>query len=426
MAATINFLDFIELFLKAGNGGNGTVAFLQEAHRAKGGPSGGDGGDGGNIVIISDKNVRSLNKFRFVHHLKAKNGENGSGKSKKGKRGTDRIVKVPIGTIIYNEDREILYDFSKDQEQIILLKGGKGGFGNARFKSSKMVKPSFALNGEETNETKYIFELKLLADVALVGFPNAGKSTLISKISNAKPKIANYPFTTLTPHLGIVSLRNGHDFIVADIPGLIEGAHEGKGIGHRFLKHIERCRVIIYLLDPTNDEEKNLIKQKEKLKNELKLFNKDLMKNESIIVVNKMDLLEEKEINVIKERFKKEPIFISARNKVNLETLVFKMDEVLQNIPVQYMRTDSSKQHIVYKKTPLVEEILIKNNVYYIKGKIEKDVGRINFDQYDAIYFFKRYLKLNGIEKMLRKKGIKDGDIVIIGKKEFTYYEEEE
>ncbi|MCD6580084.1 GTPase ObgE [bacterium] len=425
MVAPVNFLDYVELYLKAGYGGDGTVAFLQESHRAKGGPAGGDGGDGGNVIISSDKNIRSLSKFRFVHHLKAASGEHGGGKSKKGKRGEDLVIGVPIGTIIYNEDHEKIYDFTKDKEEVILLKGGKGGFGNARFKSSRMVKPSFALKGEETDEQKYIVELKLLADIALVGFPNAGKSTLISKISNAKPKIANYPFTTLTPHLGIVFLKNGHDFIVADIPGLIEGAHEGKGVGHRFLKHIERCRIMVYLLDPDNKEERNLIKQKQKLENELRAFNKNLVENRSIIAVNKIDLLTEEEIKKLGKQFSETPEFISAKNKINLNKLLYKMDEELQSIPIENTRSDANKKHIVYKKEALVKEVIVKNNVFYIYGKIEKDVKRLNFEQYDTIYFFKRYLKLNGIDKILRKSGIRDGDIVVIGKMEFTYIEED-
>ena len=322
----MNFVDFSTIYVKAGNGGNGCTAFLREKFRPKGGPSGGDGGRGGHIIIQSDSNLSTLKDVSYKRKYFAKNGGDGKGKNMHGKNGLDVIIRVPLGTIIKDVDSDfIIGEFKISNKSIVIAKGGNGGFGNARFKTHNNPAPRRANDGQAGEEKKIELELKVLADVGLVGFPNAGKSTFISKISNAKPKIADYPFTTLVPNLGIVKYGDYNSFVVADIPGLIENASDGKGLGLKFLKHIERTRILAYMIDVNSDD---ILKEFKTLKNELKKYNKDLLDRPSILFLTKFDILNEdnkqyklpKNINVLE---------ISSVSNINIKQAIKMMYEKL-------------------------------------------------------------------------------------------------
>ncbi len=327
------FIDYATIFVKAGRGGNGIVSFRREKYVPKGGPDGGNGGDGGNIIIKANKHLNTLLDFKYKKHYKAGNGENGKSSNKYGKKGEDIVISVPVGTIVKDaETGKVLIDLIKDKQEIIIAHGGKGGRGNAEFATSTNQAPRFAEQGKEGEEKKIELELKLIADVGLVGFPNAGKSTLISVISAAKPKIADYPFTTLVPNLGIVKVDEFKSFVVADMPGLIEGAHLGKGLGIQFLRHIERTRVLAFLIDCTIKNPKENLKI---LRQELKLFKKELLKKPQLVVFTKIDLADEdliKKIKKIKLNDKqiKAIHYISAVTHTGIDNLIKSMWELLQ------------------------------------------------------------------------------------------------
>ena len=300
------FVDQAKIYVKAGNGGAGCVSFRREKFVPKGGPDGGDGGDGGDAILVADTQIHTLYDFYYQVHFRAENGRPGMGKKMKGRDGEDLILKVPVGTIVRDaETGEVLGDLVKPGQRLVVAKGGKGGKGNARFATPTRQAPRIATPGTPGEERWLILELKLIADVGLVGFPNAGKSTFLSRVSAARPKIADYPFTTLHPNLGVVKLFEGETFVIADIPGLIEGAHKGVGLGHDFLKHIERTRVLLYMLDSSHGEE--VLKEFETLKKELELFNPVLLQKEYLIALNKIDLVpDEKEREALKGLFPEE------------------------------------------------------------------------------------------------------------------------
>ncbi|MFL2616997.1 MAG: GTPase ObgE [Flavobacteriaceae bacterium] len=317
-----NFVDYVKIHVSSGKGGSGSTHLRREKYVAKGGPDGGDGGRGGNIVFVSDKNLWTLYHFKFKKHFKAEQGHNGSKSRSSGANGKDEIIKIPVGTVVKDlESGEILFEPISDNEEKVVVPGGKGGLGNWHFKSSTNQTPKYAQPGLEGHEKQLLLELKVLADVGLVGFPNAGKSTLLSVITDAKPKIANYEFTTLKPNLGIVRHRDFKSFVVSDIPGIIEGASEGKGLGHHFLRHIERNSTLLFLI---SCESRNVIKEYQTLLNELKNFNRELLNKERIVVISKSDLINQKERLAIKNKLKTnlqkiESHFISA---VTLEGIV--------------------------------------------------------------------------------------------------------
>jgi GTP-binding protein len=317
-----NFVDYVKIHVSSGKGGSGSTHLRREKYVAKGGPDGGDGGRGGNIVFVSDKNLWTLYHFKFKKHFKAESGHNGSKSRSSGANGKDEIIKIPVGTVVKDlESGEILFEPISDNEEKVVVPGGKGGLGNWHFKSSTNQTPKYAQPGLEGYEKQLLLELKVLADVGLVGFPNAGKSTLLSVITDAKPKIANYEFTTLKPNLGIVRHRDFKSFVVSDIPGIIEGASEGKGLGHHFLRHIERNSTLLFLI---SCESRNVIKEYQTLLNELKNYNRELLDKERIVVISKSDLINQKERLAIKNKLKTnlqkiESHFISA---VTLEGVV--------------------------------------------------------------------------------------------------------
>ena len=310
----MKFIDHAKISVKSGKGGDGCIAFLREKFRPKGGPSGGDGGNGGSIIFISDSKLTTLQDYSYKKQYFAKPGENGKGKNMHGKNAENIILKVPVGTIIKDlNNNKIIHDFKNEDEKITLCKGGNGGFGNARFKSNKNPAPRIANDGEQGTLLDLELELKVLADVGLVGFPNAGKSTFISSVSNAQPKIANYPFTTLIPNLGIVKYDEYKSFVMADIPGLIEGASDGKGLGIKFLKHIERTKILVFMIDLNSED---IIKEYNLLNKELKLFDKELLKKPSIILLTKLDAIDcDKEIKISGKKVLK----ISSLSKINLQ-----------------------------------------------------------------------------------------------------------
>tara|TARA_B100000941_G_C28507484_1_gene558297 strand:+ start:3167 stop:4144 length:978 start_codon:yes stop_codon:yes gene_type:complete len=324
----MNFIDFASIHVKAGNGGNGCSAFLREKFRPKGGPAGGDGGRGGHVIVVSDSNLSTLHDVSYNKRYFAKKGEDGRGKNMHGKNGADIIIRVPLGTIIRNVDTDhFIDDLKDDKKEIIIARGGNGGFGNARFKTQNNPAPRKANSGQEGEEKKLELELKVLADVGLVGFPNAGKSTLISKISNAKPKVADYPFTTLEPNLGIVRFHEFKSFVVADIPGLIEGASSGKGLGLKFLKHIERTKILVYMIDVNTE---SIDEEYKVLKGELEKYNADLVDKPSILLLTKCDVEEENESTLsLKENIKF--IKISSLKNINLDKAIYMMTELLES-----------------------------------------------------------------------------------------------
>jgi GTPase len=325
------FIDYAEIEVKAGDGGNGAVAFRREKYVPKGGPSGGNGGKGGNIIIEAHHNLSTLLDFRYKKHYKAGNGKPGSSSLKDGKNGEDILIHVPVGTVIKDpKTSKVLFDLDADCKKIIIAKGGKGGKGNSNFATPTNQAPRYAEEGKIGEEKKIILELKLIADVGLVGFPNAGKSTLISKISAAKPKIADYPFTTLEPNLGIVKYKDYKSFTVADIPGIIEGAHEGKGLGTKFLRHIERTKILLFLIEVTSN---NIQSDYNTLLNELEGFSPELAKKTKIIGISKTDLIEEKEINkILKKKIKNVDGKILAFSSASMKGIQELLDRLWQTL----------------------------------------------------------------------------------------------
>ncbi len=325
------FIDYSKIYVKAGDGGDGAVAFRREKYVPKGGPSGGNGGDGGNIIFVADRNKNTLIDFRYKKKFVAANGAKGEKSLKDGKNGEDILIKVPVGTLIKDESSgEVLADLDEDNKSVTLLKGGRGGKGNSNFATATNQAPRYAEEGEKAGELNLILELKLIADVGLVGFPNAGKSTLISVISAAKPKIADYPFTTLEPSLGIVNYKDYESFVVADIPGIIEGAHEGKGLGHRFLRHIERTGILLILIDVAED---NYQEQYDTILSELQNFSDKLAEKEKIVAFSKIDILDDELMAEVKKRKLKsydgKIFYISSAAKIGLESI---LDELWNRI----------------------------------------------------------------------------------------------
>ncbi len=322
----MKFLDQIKIYVKAGNGGNGSPSFRREKFIEFGGPDGGDGGKGGSVILKSERNLNTLIDYRYQQHHKAKRGENGMGQNRTGKGGEDLILKVPIGTQVFEEDNKtLIYDFIKPGEEFVAAAGGKGGLGNTRFKSSTNRAPRKFTKGTSGEEFTIYLQLKTIADIGIIGLPNAGKSSLLASITNANPKIANYQFTTLNPNLGVASYDD-KEVTIADIPGLIEGAHEGTGLGIKFLKHIERCKSLLHLIDITNDD---LEKSYNEVKNEIKNYSSDLLKKKELIVLNKIDLIDENIVNQIIEKFSKkiqgEILTLSTLNKESVSKIKAKL-----------------------------------------------------------------------------------------------------
>lgn len=419
------FVDYAKIYVKGGDGGNGIVAFRREKYVPMGGPAGGDGGRGGNVVFVADEGLSTLMDFKYRRHFKAERGAHGQGKNMHGPWGEDLVVKVPVGTVIRDDSTdEVIADLIQPGQEVIVARGGRGGRGNARFISSVNRAPNIAENGEPGEERWIRLELKLLADVGLVGFPNAGKSTLISVISAAKPKIADYPFTTLVPNLGVVQTRNHESFVVADIPGLIEGAHQGTGLGHDFLRHIERTRVLIFVLDTAETEGRDCLQDYAVLRKELEAFNPDIASRPFIIAANKMDMPEaQANLSKLQDEFGDAVLPISAATGQGIEPLIDRVWQLLSLVPREEVLTGEAEivRRFEEEEPFTIEKI---DGVFEVKGKrIEKLVAMTNFNTDDGLKRFQRIIEKMGLEKALKDMGAQEGDTVRIKDLEFDYSE---
>ena len=427
------FADRAEIYIRSGKGGDGHVSFRREMFVAAGGPNGGDGGRGGDIVFEVDSGLNTLTDYRFVRKYCAKDGENGNKNNCTGKDGEDLILKVPEGTIIKETTTgKVIADMSHDNKRQVILRGGRGGKGNQHYATATMQVPKFAQPGQAAQELNVTLELKVIADVGLVGFPNVGKSTLLSRVTNAKPKIANYHFTTLNPNLGVVDLENGDGFVIADIPGLIEGASAGVGLGHEFLRHIERTRVIIHMVDAASTEGRDPVEDIKTINAELKAYDAKLAQKPQVIAANKTDVLygeeAEEAVNRIKEAFAEEnvPVFsISAVSGKGLKELLYYVNDLLKSIDVEpiVFEPEFSLDSLVIANEPYTVEYDAEDKVYVVEGpRIEKMLGYTNIDSEKGFEFFQNFLKNNGILEQLEELGIKDGDTVRMYGLEFDYY----
>ena len=420
------FIDIAKIELKAGKGGDGCVSFRREKYDPDGGPYGGDGGDGGSIIFISDESVRTLMDFRYKKHYFAQNGENGRTKKQYGKKGEDLIIKVPIGTLVKDyETDKVIYDFKEKDDKFIIAKGGKGGKGNARFATSTRQAPRFAQPGTKGEQRVINLELKLIADVGLVGLPNVGKSSLLSILSDAKPKIANYHFTTLEPNLGVCRVEENKSFVIADIPGLIEGASSGVGLGFEFLKHVERTRLLVHVLDVSGIEGRDAISDYETIYKELKLYNENLKSKKEIIVLNKIDLLSSDEnIKKAKEYFKDKTVLeLSAVTKMGIKELKYKIYDELSKIKIDYDTFDEKFEYVEEIEKDAYE-IYMEDGTFYVEGPlIDYLVYITNFQDYDSLKYFQKVLLDKGVINELKEKGVKEGQTIVIGEMEFEFFE---
>ena len=428
------FTDYTKIIIKSGKGGNGHVSFRREKYVPDGGPDGGDGGKGGDIIFEVDDSMNTLNDFRHKHKWAAENGEEGKKRNCHGKKGEDLVIHVPAGTIIRDATTDkVIADMSGENKRQIILTGGKGGLGNQHFATSSMQAPKYAQPGQEALELEVRLELKVIADVGLVGFPNVGKSTLLSCSTNATPKIANYHFTTLNPILGVVDLGEGAGFVMADIPGLIEGASEGIGLGHEFLKHIERTKVIIHVVDAAGTEGRDPIADIHAINQELESFNPELLKKPQVIAANKIDAIYEGNNEIIeklKETFEPSGIKvfpISAVSRQGVRELMFYVKSLLDEMddtPVIYEQEFFPDSRAL-EGEPYTIEVDPEDGAYVVEGsKIDKMLGYANIDSEKGFLFFQKFLKEQGILKELEAKGIQEGDTVRMYGLEFDYYKE--
>lgn len=422
------FIDFARIHLKAGKGGDGAVAWRREKFEPSGGPFGGDGGDGGNIILQTDEGIRTLMDFRYRRSYKGENGENGGTKRMFGKAGEDIILKVPVGTLVKDKETEgIIVDLKEPDQTYTIVKGGRGGRGNARFATATRQAPSFAEPGTEGDEREIILELKLLADVGLIGFPNVGKSTILSTISSAKPKIANYHFTTLKPNLGVVKVEEGKSFVIADIPGLIEGAHEGIGLGHEFLRHIERTSVLVHVLDVSGYEGRDPIEDFYTINQELFQYNEKLKEKPQIIVANKMDIPgAEENLKRVKEEFEPkgyEVLELSAATLQGLEALKYKMWDIVSKTEIDYETYDDYHIDVIEEEEdPII--VRKENGMYIVEGVfIDRLLRGTHFNNRGSVRHFQKVLRDQGVIEKLKELGIQEEDSVFISEYEFEFFE---
>ena len=417
------FTDYSKIKIASGKGGDGTVSFHREKYVASGGPDGGDGGRGGDVVFVVDDNLATLSDFRYKRSYSAQDGENGSGARRTGKSGSNLEIRVPRGTLIRDaESGRLLADMSQT-ERYVAAQGGRGGAGNQHYATSTRQTPRFAKTGEDGRQREVELELKLLADVGLVGFPNVGKSTLLSRVSNARPKIANYHFTTINPNLGIVDIGDYRSFVMADIPGLIEGAGEGAGLGHRFLRHIDRCRLIVHLVDVAETEDRDAIKDFEKINAELAVYDADLATRPQIIAANKCDAAIPEQIELLQKYADEngyEMYPISAVTGEGIKELVSAIVRKLDELPpIKVYEPDIEPEEI---KVVRPIEVKVHDGVFeLIGGELEKAIRNTNFDDYESLQYFQKLLVDSGAIDMLERAGIKEDDTVRIGEYEFDY-----
>ena len=426
------FADSAKIIIKSGKGGDGHVSFRREKYVPNGGPDGGDGGKGGDVVFVVDEGLNTLTDFRHKRKYAAENGEEGKKRNCHGKNGADIIVKVPPGTIIRDaETDKVIADMSGDNRRQMILKGGNGGNGNQHYATSTMQAPKYAQPGQPAIELEVRLELKVIADVGLVGFPNVGKSTLLSRVTNANPKIANYHFTTLNPNLGVVDLDEGKGFVIADIPGLIEGASEGVGLGHEFLKHIERTKVMIHMVDAASTEGRDPIADIYAINKELEAYNPELCKKPQVIAANKIDAIysgDEDPVDKLRAEFEPKGIRVFAISAVSgkgLKELLYAVWEMLQNVddtPIVFEQ-EYFPETAMYKDEPYTVEYNEEEEAYVVEGpRIEKMLGYTNIESEKGFLFFQKFLKEQGILEELEKSGIQEGDTVRMYGLVFDYY----
>lgn len=422
------FVDQAKIYIKAGDGGDGAVSFHREKYVAAGGPDGGDGGKGGDIVFVVDDNISNLIDFRYKRKYVAEKGQNGGGKNCSGRNAPDLVVKVPRGTVVKEiKSGRILADLSTD-EPAIIAHGGKGGRGNALFATSTRQIPKFAKPGFRGDEYEVMLELKLIADVGLVGFPNVGKSTLISVVSAAKPKIANYHFTTLTPVLGVVKIEEGKSFVMADIPGLIEGASEGVGLGHEFLRHVERCRLIVHVIDVSGSEGRDPIEDFKAINHELENFSMELAEAPQIVAANKSDMATPEQVERLRNYVEDQGLLfyeISAATTKGTKELMYGVWERLSVLPpvkqfeAQPLTQEELDDKLISKKD---FRVTVEDGVYFVEADWLLDILRTaNMDDYSSLQYFQNVLRTSGIIDKLEEMGIEEGDTVSIFDFEFEY-----
>ena len=427
------FADRAKIFILSGKGGDGHVSFRRELYVPNGGPDGGDGGRGGDVIFEVDEGLNTLYDYRHKRKFKAQDGEEGGKRRCHGKDGSDIILKVPEGTVIREaESGRVIADMSGENRRQIILKGGRGGAGNQHFATATMQVPKYAQPGQPAQELEVILELKVIADVGLVGFPNVGKSTLLSRVTNAQPKIANYHFTTLTPNLGVVDLEGGGGFVIADIPGLIEGASEGVGLGHEFLRHIERTRVLIHMVDAASTEGRDPIEDIYAINKELKAYNAEIAARPQVIAANKVDVLggDQEPVERLKQEFEPQGIRvfpISAVAGQGLKELLYYVKELLDASPQEAIVFEQEffpGEELVYEKLPYtVAKSEDEDGVYIVEGpRIEKMLGYTNLDSEKGFAFFQNFLKNTGILDELEAAGIQEGDTVRMYGLAFDYY----
>lgn len=430
------FVDKAKIYVKGGDGGDGLVAFRREKYVPEGGPAGGDGGRGGDVIFRVDEGLRTLMDFRYQRHFKAERGVKGRNKSQHGANAEHMIVRIPPGTVLIDDDtQEVIADMTRHGQQVVVAKGGRGGRGNTRFATANNTAPELAENGEEGQERYIVMELKVMADVGLVGFPSVGKSTLLSVVSAAQPKIGAYHFTTITPNLGVVDVGDGRSFVMADLPGLIEGASEGVGLGHEFLRHVERTRIIIHVVDMSGSEGRDPFEDWVLINDELKQYNANLIDRPQIVAANKMDMPESEE-NLIsfRERVAKlrpdlEIMPISSLTRQGVQELLYRATDILDSIPVAPVVEEvaESSERKVYKLEAEADDtftITRDNEAFVVSSpRIEKMLKRMQLSTHDAILKLARTLRHMGVDAELRKRGAVEGTIVRIGEFEFEFVE---
>ena len=423
------FTDYTKIIIKSGDGGNGAATFRREKYVAAGGPDGGDGGKGGDIYFQVDKDKNTLIDFRYNKKFKAKNGENGSGSNCNGKYGEDLYIKVPIGTIIRDaQTNKVIADLSKPNQIELVLKGGRGGRGNSHFKTSTRQAPRFSEDGDKGEEKEVILELNLLADVGLLGFPNVGKSTFLSKVTDARPKIANYHFTTLEPNLGVVKTKDGDGFVIADIPGIIEGASEGVGLGIQFLRHVERTRLLLHFIDVSGQEGRDPVQDYKTINDELKKYSEKLSTRKQIIVATKIDSMQDdtkyKELEELAKKENLEFYKISSVTGEGVQELIDHVSQLLKMLPKEELIEAEEKMVYTLPDKDKEWEAKRQGNVFYVTGRaVDRLMGRINIEDNESMYYFHKCLKNMGIDDKLKELGICDGDTVYISDWELEWEE---
>ena len=423
------FTDYVKITVKSGDGGNGAVSFRREKYVAAGGPDGGDGGKGGNVYFYVDPDANTLVDFRYKKKFKAENGKNGEGSHRFGKSGEDLHIGVPRGTIIKDaKTNMVLADLSEEKQEELILPGGRGGKGNSHFATSKRQAPHFAVDGEKGIEKELILELKLLADVGLLGFPNVGKSTFLSRTTSATPKIANYHFTTLEPNLGVVKLDYGASFVIADIPGIIEGASEGTGLGLQFLRHVERTRLLLHVIDVSGVEGRDPVQDFNIVNEELKKYSEKLANRKQIIVANKIDSMQDESLYNKLEKMAKEKNIeiwkISAVTGEGVNELLHHVADVLKELPKEEITEITGGEKIYTLEDEQQFTITKEDGIFVVDGPgVQKIMRRVNLEDNESLYYFQRCLDELGVNKALKEAGVQEGDTVKVVDWELEWYD---